>query len=77
MGLTRGVTADEARRALISALILFANTTGSSIIAEGVETAEDCESLKALGIRKAQGYFLARPMPAEAVMAFLATRKAA
>lgn len=71
MGLTRHIDLDPARRALASALIRFAADTGSRIIAEGVETGSELKSLRALGVEKAQGYFLGRPMPlAEAVKLF-------
>jgi EAL domain-containing protein (putative c-di-GMP-specific phosphodiesterase class I) len=63
MGLTRHIDLDSARRALASALIKFAQETNSKIIAEGVETASELKTLKALGVAMAQGYFLARPMP--------------
>jgi EAL domain-containing protein (putative c-di-GMP-specific phosphodiesterase class I) len=42
--------------------------TGSRIIAEGVESQSELNTLRNIGIQKAQGYFLGRPMPiAEAV----------
>lgn len=77
IGLTRGVDADQARRALISALLYFSRETGCTIIAEGIETEQECASLRALGIDKGQGYLLGRPLNAEAAKAFLAARKAA
>jgi EAL domain-containing protein (putative c-di-GMP-specific phosphodiesterase class I) len=63
MALTRHINLDPARRALASALVAFARNTNSRIIAEGVETALELEALRAIGIEKAQGYFLGRPMP--------------
>ncbi len=66
MGLTRSIDLDPARRALASALISFARDTGSRIIAEGVETASELKTLRSLGVEKAQGYFLGRPMPLDA-----------
>ena len=66
--LTRNISLDPARRALASALVAFARETGSGIIAEGVETQSELNTLRSIGIQKAQGYFLGRPMPiAEAV----------
>jgi EAL domain-containing protein (putative c-di-GMP-specific phosphodiesterase class I) len=62
MDLTRHIDIDPARRALASALIKFASETDSQIIAEGVETASELKTLKALGVQRVQGYFLARPM---------------
>jgi EAL domain-containing protein (putative c-di-GMP-specific phosphodiesterase class I) len=63
MSLTRDIDTDGARRALASALILFAHQTGSKIVAEGVETASELEVLRSLSVNKAQGYFLGRPAP--------------
>jgi EAL domain-containing protein (putative c-di-GMP-specific phosphodiesterase class I) len=63
MALTRHIHLDPARRALASALVAFARNTNSRIVAEGVETASELEALRAIGIEKAQGYFLGRPMP--------------
>jgi EAL domain-containing protein (putative c-di-GMP-specific phosphodiesterase class I) len=62
MSLTRHIDLDPARRALASALIGFARETNSRIIAEGVETASELAALRSLGVEKAQGYFLNRPM---------------
>ena len=57
----RGVEGDAARQALIGALVLFAKRTGSVLIAEGVETAAELETLDSLGVELGQGYFLGRP----------------
>ena len=71
IGLTRNINLDPARRALASALIAFAHDTGSQIIAEGVETGSELDALRALGVEKAQGYFLGRPISlADAVALF-------
>ena len=61
MSLTRGIDQDRKRRALASALIAFAHETRVNIVAEGVETAAELQTLCELGVRKVQGYFLARP----------------
>lgn len=44
-----------------------AHAHGMSIVAEGVETQEMWDRLRALGVQEAQGYFAARPLPAAAV----------
>ena len=62
MSLTRDIHIDPARRALAAALIHFSADTGSKLIAEGVETAAEAAALIELGVEKAQGYFLGRPM---------------
>ena len=63
MSLTRNVDSDPARRALASALIFFARETGARLIAEGVETRAELETLKILGVNAAQGFLLGRPGP--------------
>lgn len=63
MSLTRDIDTDAARRALASALIFFARETGSTIIAEGIETESEFEVLRSLGVSNGQGYLLGRPMP--------------
>ena len=63
MSLTRNIDSDGARRALASALIQFANENACTIIAEGVETAAELKALRTIGITRAQGYFLGRPLP--------------
>ena len=62
ISLIRNIDKDSARRALTSAMISFAQNTDCEIIAEGVETAEELETLCVIGVSKAQGYFIGRPM---------------
>ncbi len=62
MSLTQHIDRDPKRRALASALIAFARETDATIVAEGVETVEELETLKSLGATRAQGYLLGRPM---------------
>ena len=53
---------------LVRTIRTLATTLGlSSIIAEGVETAEQRDALLELGYRLGQGFLMARPMPAEAM----------
>lgn len=62
MSLTRNIDTDPAKRALAAALIHFCAETGSMLVAEGVETAGEVATLIELGVKKAQGYFLGKPM---------------
>lgn len=62
MSLTQNIDSDASRRALAIALIGFANATGSKIVAEGVERQQELAELRALGVSKAQGYYIGRPM---------------
>lgn len=52
-------------------MIVMAHKLGIKVIAEGVETAEQCALLKQIGCDYGQGYLFARPMPADACEAAL------
>jgi diguanylate cyclase (GGDEF)-like protein len=49
--------------AIISSVVTLASGLDISVTAEGVETPEQFERLKTLGVNFAQGYLLGRPMP--------------
>ncbi|GAC1330895.1 MAG: EAL domain-containing protein [Bradyrhizobium sp.] len=49
--------------AIISSIVTLARGLDMSVTAEGVETPEQFERLKALGVNFAQGYLLGRPVP--------------
>lgn len=61
MSLTRAVDKDLGRQALASALSFFARSTGSEIVAEGIESHSEFATLPTLGVTKGQGYLLGRP----------------
>jgi EAL domain-containing protein (putative c-di-GMP-specific phosphodiesterase class I) len=65
IGLVRGVDADPARQALVAGLVHFARKAAIALIAEGIETEAEHEMLKSLGVQLGQGFFLARPVPAD------------
>ena len=69
MSLIRDIHRDLARRALLHGLIYFIEQINATAVAEGVETAEEAESLKRLGVHCAQGYHFGRP--GEAVRAIV------
>ena len=52
----------------------MAHAVGLTVVAEGVETREQEEQLRALGCDRAQGYLYARPQPAQAITDLLAVR---
>jgi len=51
--------------ALCEAIIVMAHKLGISVIAEGVETKEQCDLLAAAGCDFGQGYLFSRPVPSE------------
>ena len=61
--LISGIATDRTRQALAAGLISFADKIGATIVAEGVERPDELDALKDLGVRYAQGYFLAEPGP--------------
>ena len=48
-------------------MVHFADSVGSMLIAEGVETEEERWTLLGLGVKAAQGYLFGRPASAELV----------
>ena len=62
-----GLGTDPNDTALVTAIIAMADALTLDVIAEGVETAEQVAQLKHLRCPRAQGFYLARPMPAAAL----------
>ena len=67
--LTRNVYKDPARRALAAGLISFATELGATIVAEGIQSRQELDTLRDLGVRYGQGFYLGRPGPIADVMA--------
>ena len=57
---------------IVRAVVNLAQTLGRSVIAEGIETAEQLATLRRLGVPKGQGYLLSRPLRAEQAHELLA-----
>ena len=57
---------------IVSAIITLARNLGMSVAAEGVETAEQAEGLKALDCEYGQGYYFYRPLDGDSVEALFA-----
>nr|WP_240896638.1 EAL domain-containing protein [Kineococcus vitellinus] len=66
MSLIRDIHLDGTRRALAASLTTFAEQTGAQVVAEGIETAQELQCLRTLGITLGQGHHLARPVPPDA-----------
>ena len=67
-----GLTARRADSVLVRSAIDLAHNLGMLVVAEGVEDSETLTELRELGCDIAQGYHLARPMPADKLSAWLA-----
>ncbi|MBR0846269.1 EAL domain-containing protein [Bradyrhizobium diazoefficiens] len=57
----RNLTQQPRSSAIIAAIVTLARGLDMSVTAEGVETGEEFEALKALGVNFAQGYLFGRP----------------
>ncbi|MEM0908357.1 MAG: bifunctional diguanylate cyclase/phosphodiesterase [Pseudomonadota bacterium] len=58
-----GIETDRRKRAVVRGILEIAQSMGLSVIAEGVETAEQEAVLRELGCRSVQGYLYAFPIP--------------
>lgn len=61
MALIRNLHLDPIRRELVRTVGAFADSTGTTLVAEGVETVAELETLAGTGVRCAQGFLFARP----------------
>ena len=59
---------------IVHTVIDLARNLGLRVVAEGIEDAETYERLRDHGCDIAQGYFLARPMPAADLLPWLSDR---
>jgi diguanylate cyclase (GGDEF)-like protein/PAS domain S-box-containing protein len=59
---TRNLSPVASDLAVCEAIVVMAHKLGLKVIAEGVETQEQCELLKQIGCDYGQGYLFARPM---------------
>ena len=62
-----GLDADPADMAIVRAIVAMAHPLHCKVVAEGVESWETWTFLRELGCDLAQGYYLSRPLPAEAL----------
>ena len=58
---TCGIQHGRGRRALAGALVAFARETGSTVVAEGIESEAELEAVRECGVTHGQGFHLARP----------------
>lgn len=61
MSLIRNIDVDPIKQALLETFVQFAEKVKCKIIAEGIETERELETLMELGVSFGQGYYLGRP----------------
>ncbi len=66
------LTADPSRQTIVSSIVQLAHGLGMTVVAEGVETTEQHQTLATLGADACQGFYFARAMPADAIDTLIA-----
>jgi EAL domain-containing protein (putative c-di-GMP-specific phosphodiesterase class I) len=74
-GFVDGLGTDGHDSALVAAILAMATALGLGVIAEGIETRQQLELLKKMRCGRAQGFFLARPMPARDMARLVTDRR--
>ncbi|MDG6348078.1 EAL domain-containing protein [Luteimonas sp. 8-5] len=64
----------ERAMAMVEAIVNMAHAIGAKVICEGVETREQLDRLRAMGVEYAQGYLIGKAAPAEEVLSGAAAR---
>ncbi|MCA9415976.1 MAG: EAL domain-containing protein, partial [Candidatus Omnitrophica bacterium] len=59
--LIMGIDQDHVRQTIVGAVLSVTRELGIDVIAEGIETTEESQTLRDLGVRLFQGYLLAHP----------------
>ena len=60
-------------KAIVKAVIEMAHSMKLKIIAEGIETKEEVEAMKKLGVDYIQGYYFSKPLPEHEYLKFIQT----
>jgi len=60
--------------AIVQAIVAMSHGIGASVVMEGVETVDQLERLRTMGVRYAQGYLIGQAQPAAAVLSGDAAR---
>ena len=64
---TKDIHRQRIKQDLLTAILSFAMKMETQVIAEGIETEDELDALRRLGVPLGQGYFLAKPGPIEDV----------
>jgi len=66
---------DAEARAIVKTCIMLSHELKMRVVAEGIEDQQTWQLLKEMGCDLAQGYFIAKPMPANELLPWIAHRK--
>ena len=67
----REITTSEEDLAIAAAVVALGQSLNLKVVAEGVETLQQADCLRALGCDEIQGYLLSRPQPADKLVEWL------
>jgi EAL domain-containing protein (putative c-di-GMP-specific phosphodiesterase class I) len=59
--LVRGIDTSSARQAIVAGILVICQNLGIQVLAEGVETAREAQTLLSAGVTLQQGYYYAKP----------------
>ncbi len=71
----KDLTEKSEARKVVGSIVALARALNLSTVAEGIETREQLQTLKALGCDLGQGYLFSRPVPATEIPPLLAPGK--
>lgn len=69
--LTQQINTSPKQHALLHSIVEMAEINSLTVVAEGVETQEDQETISASGVQYIQGFYYARPLPQDKLIQFL------
>ena len=67
----RGIAYDHQSHLIVQSILDLARSFGMDVVAEGIEDAEQLETLKTMGCPCGQGYYFAKPMEPGAIAALM------
>uniref|UniRef100_UPI0040559EBC putative bifunctional diguanylate cyclase/phosphodiesterase n=1 Tax=Candidatus Electrothrix sp. TaxID=2170559 RepID=UPI0040559EBC len=65
------IVRDAHDKAIVSSILAMGQSLNLKVVAEGVETKEQMDLLKAMGCEEVQGYYLSKPLPPEGIAELL------
>jgi EAL domain-containing protein (putative c-di-GMP-specific phosphodiesterase class I) len=60
--LVRDVNTSMVNKAMVKAIITLGHGIGATVVAEGIQSEDEAQTLRAMGVDFGQGYYLARPI---------------
>ncbi len=68
LSFVKKATTEPEAKAIVKMIIMLGHELGMTLVAEGIEDKETYDMLLGMGCDRGQGYYMARPMPAENIL---------